>query len=124
MNSRNANRLNALLFVLVGSIGFFVWLTITSQYSDPSKDTDFSQDYKAGAGVLKATSVYGPFEPARFNRADNERMIWGFHPPTVAPLFIPFALLSFPVAFTLFSILNLLLFLALLCYCRRNLNTG
>ena len=71
MNPRNANRLNAFLLVLVGSIGFFVWLTITSQYSDPSKDTDFSQDYKAGAGVLKPTSVYGPF--------DN----------LVAPLFVP-----------------------------------
>lgn len=115
---------NQLLSPLIALVGLFVWLTITIQYSDPSKDTDFSQDYKAGAGVLQPTSIYGPFDPAHFNRAEHESMIWGFHPPTVAPLFVPFALLSFPVAFTLFSIINLLLFVWLLRFCSKKLNEG
>jgi len=115
---------NKLPLVLITIIGLFVWLTITIKYSDPSKDTDFPQDYKAGAGVLQPNSIYGPFDPAHFSRAENERTIWGFHPPTVAPLFVPFALLSFPVAFTLFSMINLLLFLALLWHCSKNLNKG
>jgi len=113
-----------LLFALITIVGLFVWLTITIKYSDPSKDTDFSQDYKAGAGVLQPNSIYGPFNPEKFNRTVNEPMIWGFHPPTVAPLFVPFALLSFPMAFTLFSIINLLLFIGLLQYCSRDLNRG
>jgi hypothetical protein len=112
------------LAVLITIVGLFVWLTITIKYSDASKDTDFSQDYKAGAVVLQSTStsIYGPFDPTHFIRAENEGMIWGFHPPTVAPLFVPFALLSFPVAFTLFSIINLLLFMGLLWYCSKYLN--
>jgi hypothetical protein len=124
MQSHSLLHRNTLLLILIALIGFFVWLTITIKYSDPSMDTDFSQDYKAGLGVLQPTSIYGPFDPSRFNRAENQHMIWGFHPPTVAPFFVPFALLSFPVAFTLFSIISLLLFIGLLLYCSRNLNAG
>ena len=115
---------NTLILVLIGVVSFFVWLSITLQYSNPEKDTDFLQDYLAGKGVFQAHSIYGPFNPSQFNRADHEKAIWGFHPPTVAPFFVPFALLPFPVAFILFSVINFFLFILLLRSCRKNLYKG
>lgn len=101
------------LFV-IGSVSLVRWMIIGAV-----SVSDFTQDYLSAQALLRGESIYNIWEKVDF---ENIRMFSGFkpvyttpvynyHTPVLAVLFAGIALLPQDIAFVLWSVMSLLLFL-------------
>lgn len=111
-------RLGIVCLVLTG-VGAICWIL-----SDRSaRPTDFSQDYFAATVMLRGGSIYGPEVAALGTEHFGKGSPANFHPPTLAPFFVPFAWLPYRLAYVLFGLLNIGLFAASVVLTTRAVST-
>ncbi|MCB0309675.1 MAG: DUF2029 domain-containing protein [Bdellovibrionales bacterium] len=110
---RSHRELIRLLYLIIGGLGAILCTHTILAYS--LVDSDFVQDYAAAHALLHGKSIYGEaistFARELFPRAT---IIENFHPPFNALFFLPFSLFPYSVAFVVFNLIALSLFLMIL----------
>ena len=101
-------------------LGLILWAKLTSGHARTS--SDYYADYVAAKSLRTNVPLY----PGRLrNVIVGDNVIEGvlnFHPPFNAILFLPFSYLPYPIAFTLWNLLNLFLYALLIYIVLRNFN--
>ncbi len=107
-----------LLLILIGMISIIG--RVQDQFDALS---DFSQDYLSAQALRVGQSIYSDFTEFPIKAGDATGTIFkqpvkSFHPPFNAILFVPLTFLSYNTAFLLWTILSVLLYLAMLALLR------
>jgi len=109
------------LAILIGLIGFSVWLFLTLGFS--GGPSDFTQDYAAGHALLHGVSIYGGTIEEYTRNLLGFSGHFNFHPPTNAVFFLPLALLPYPLAFIVWNTANIILYGIIFILCQRMFHT-
>lgn len=98
LRQRRLPKLPAWIVPISGILLCAVGLVVTVRHVQIAAyvDADFTQDYYAARALLNGESIYGPTIPDPGNN----------HPPLMALVALPFALLPYPTAFHLWAVLS------------------
>lgn len=114
--------LAGLLLIVLGFLGLYEHVSMRAD-----RPSDFTQDYVAAQALRVGQSIYIDFAATPIRADDYPGMllfdlpftappgtIENFHPPFDALLFVPFSFLPYPDAFIIWSLLSILLYLAII----------
>ena len=111
LSSARANLIIGTIQICLLSLGILICTHLTYKYS--KVESDFTQDYAAAVAAQRGLSIYGDQLSQVANEFLPKRRYQNFHPPTTALFFQPIALLPYSLAFMLFNLVGIVLYLAI-----------